>query len=148
MPHITIHITILVNINSMGALDLNKVAVCMGKVIKLLSELEPQIIDGNDVYEHKEDFCCIAYMCRIGILDRIEANSYMGNPNLPIRIPTGIFSSRKEAMISALNLTIGKLKQIVGKDVVVSNYVEEILNKSGAFYAYDKILPDSFKRQI
>ncbi len=148
MPHITIHIIILISINNMEALDLNKMAVCMGKVIKLLSELEPQIIGGNDVYEHKDDFCCIAYMCRIGILDRLEANIYMGNPNLPIRIPTGIFSSRKETMTSALNLTIGKLKQIVSKDVVVSNYVEEILNKSGAFYAYDKILPDSFKRQI
>lgn len=132
----------------MGALDLNKVAVCMGKVIKLLSELEPQIMDRGDVYEHKEDFCCIAYMCRIGILDRLEANSYMENHNLPIRIPTGIFSSRNETMTSALNLTIGNLKQIVSKDVVVSNYVEEILNKSGAFYAYDKILSDSFKRHI
>ena len=132
----------------MEALDLNKMSVCMGKVIKLLSELEPQIIGRNEVYEHKDDFCCIAYICRIGILDRLEANIYMGNPNLPIRIPTGIFSSRKETMTSALNLTIGKLKQIVSKDVVASNYVEEILNKSGAFYAYDKILPDSFKRQI
>ena len=120
----------------------------MGKVIKLLSELESQITDGDDVYMHKEDFCCIAYMCRIGILDRIEANSYMRNPNLPIRIPTGIFSLRKETMTSALNLTIGKLKQIVSKDTVTSNYVIEILNKIGVFYAYDNTLPDSFKRQI
>ena len=71
MPHITIHITILISINNMEALDLNKMAVCMGKVIKLLSELEPQIIGRNEVYEHKDDFCCIAYICRIGILDRL-----------------------------------------------------------------------------
>lgn len=132
----------------MGILDLNKVAVCMRKVIKLLSELESQITDGDDVYAHKGDFCCIAYMCRIGILDRIEANSYMGNLYLPIRIATGIFSSRKETMASALNLTIGKLKQLVSKDIVTSNYVIEILNKHRAFYVYDNILPDSFKRQI
>ncbi len=72
----------------MRALYLNKAAVCMGKVLKLLSEIHPQITNGDDVYEHKEDFCCIVYMCRIGILDRIEDNTYTKNPNLQVRIPT------------------------------------------------------------
>ena len=36
----------------MGAIDLNRIAVCMGKVIKLLSELQPVISNGDDVYEH------------------------------------------------------------------------------------------------
>lgn len=132
----------------MDAFSLNKVAVCMGKVLKLLTELEPQIHNGNDVYEHKEDFCCIAYMCRVGILDRIESNSYMQIPTLPIRIPTGIFRSRKETISSALSLTIGKLKQMVNPDVVTYNYVKEILEKRGAFYTYQNILPENFKRQI
>lgn len=132
----------------MGALDLNKVAICMGKVMKLLSDLQPAIIDGNDVYEHKDDLCCIAYMCRIGILDRIEGNNYMSNPALAIRIPTGLFSSRKETMASALNLTVGKLKELVNRDVVTSSYVNEILDKRGTFYAYDKVLPEDFKRNI
>ena len=132
----------------MGAMDLNKVATCMGKVIKLLSNLQLQIIDGNDVYEHKEDFCCIAYMCRVGILDRIENNSYMGNPTLCIRIPTGIFNSRKETMSSAFNLTIGKLKEIVSKDVVTERYVEDILNRKGIFHHYEKTLPDNFRRSL
>lgn len=73
----------------MGAMDLHKVAVTVGKVIKLLSELQLIVSSGNDVYAHKEDFCVIAYMCRVGILDRIENNSYMLSPNLSIRIPTG-----------------------------------------------------------
>lgn len=132
----------------MRALDLNKAAVCMGKVLKLLSEIQPQITNGDDVYEHKEDFCCIVYMCRIGILDRIEDNTYTKNPNLQVRIPTGIFSSRKETMTSALSLTIGKLMELVKNDVVTDNYVEDILNKTGAFFAYDRNLPEKFKRQI
>lgn len=132
----------------MGAIDLNRIAVCMGKVIKLLSELQPMISNGNDVYEHKEDFCCIAYMCRVGILDRIENNSYMRNPILNIRIPTGIFSSRKETINSGLNLTVGKLKELVSKDIVTENYVEYILNRRGIFYQYEDILPDNFKRSL
>lgn len=132
----------------MGAIDLNRVAVCMGKVIKLLSDLQPIISNGDDVYERKEDFCCIAYMCRVGILDRIEKNSYMQNPTIPIRIPTGIFSSRKETMSSALNLTIGKLKEIVSKDVVTTNYIDDILNHQGIYYEFERTLPDSFRHNL
>ena len=132
----------------MGAIDLNKVAITMGKVIKLLSNIQPNITNENDVYEHKEDFCCIAYICRIGILDRIEDNSYMLNPTLPIRIPTGIFSCKKETMSSALNITIGKLKEIVSKDIVTENYVEDILNRRGVFYEFEHNLPDSFKHSL
>lgn len=132
----------------MGAIDLNRVAIVMGKVTRLLSELEPIIQNGDDVYEHKEDFCTIAYMCRIGILDRVERNSYMLNPMLPIRIPTGIFRSKKESMVSALNLTVGKLKEIVSKDVVTENCVEDILDKKGIFYEYERILPANLKDKL
>lgn len=132
----------------MGAIDLNRVAICMGKVIKLLADLQPIISNGDDVYEHKEDFCVIAYMCRVGILDKIENNSYMRNPTIPIRIPTGIFSYRKETMNSALHLTIGKLKEVVSIDIVTENYVEDILNHRGVFYEYERSLPDNIKRSL
>ncbi|MDR0982077.1 MAG: hypothetical protein LBM07_02380 [Culturomica sp.] len=132
----------------MGAIDLNRVAICMGKMIKMLYELEPNIRCGDDVYEHKEDFCILAYMCRVGILDRIENNSYMSNPWLPIRIPTGIFSTRKESMASALNLTVGKLKELVSKDVITEKYIEDILNRQGVYYDYERMLPDNFKHNL
>jgi hypothetical protein len=51
-------------------------------------------------------------------------------------------------MTSALGLTIGKLMELVKNDVVTDNYVEDILNKTGAFFAYDRNLPEKFKRQI
>ena len=132
----------------MGAIDLNRIAVCMGKVIKMLNELEHTVKSGDDVYEHKEDFCMLAYMCRVGMLDRIEKNSYMANPQLPIRIPTEIFSSRKETMASALNITIGKLKEVVSKDVITEHYIEDILNHQGVYYEYERILPDNFKQSL
>lgn len=132
----------------MGAIDLNRVAVCMGKVLKMLNELEHSVKSGDDVYRHKEDFCILAYMCRVGILNRIERNSYMANQQLPIRIPTGIFSSRKETMDSALNLTIGRLKEIASKDAVTEKYIEDILNNQGVYYEYERLLPDNFKQSL
>jgi hypothetical protein len=132
----------------MGAIDLNRVAVCMGKVMKLLSQLDPIISNGSDVYDHKEDFCGIAYMCRVGILDRIENNSYMLNPMLPIRIPTGIFSNRKETITSGLNLTVGKLKEMVSKDIVTEGLIYDILNRKGFFYQFEEMLPMSFRNNL
>lgn len=131
----------------MGTLDLNKVAISMGKVFKLLSELELKIRTGDDVYEHKEDFCLIAYICRVGILDRIEQNSWM-RQEAPIKIPTGIFSFKKETISSGLMLTIGKLKEITSLDVVTGRYIEDILNHQGVFYKYEDSLPLNFKNSI
>ena len=87
-------------------------------------------------------------MCRVGILDRIESNSYMRNPTIPIRIPTGLFSSRKETIDSGLSLTIGKLKEIVSKDIVTASYIDDILNHRGLYYEFERSLPDSFKRGL
>jgi len=33
-------------------------------------------------------------------------------------------------------------------DIVTSNYIEEILNKTGVFYTYDKILSEQLKGKI
>ena len=131
----------------MGAIELNKVAISMGKVFKMLSLLEPKIKTGDDVYEHKEDFCMLAYICRVGILDRIEQNSWM-HQEVPIKIPTGIFSFKKETISSGLTLTIGMLKEITSLDVVTGRYIEDILNHQGVFYKYEDSLPLNFKNSI
>lgn len=131
----------------MGALELNKVAIIMGKVIKLLSEMEPKIHNANDVYDEKEGFMIIAYLCRIGILDRIENNSWI-RPETSIRIPTGIFSSRKESISSGLMLTVDKLKKMVSKDFITEEIVEDVLNHRGYFYQVEKMIPDNIKKSI
>lgn len=123
----------------MGATDLAKVAVNMAKVIRLLSEEKPNIKNGDNVYEHKEDFYVIAYICRVGILDLIEKNTYMQNPFCPIKIPTGLFSVRKETIGSGLKLTVESLKEMVSVDVVTSSNVGDILEKRGIFYECEKL---------
>lgn len=131
----------------MEAVELNKLAISMGKVIIMLSDLEPKIKNGNDIYKHKDDFCVLAYTCRVGILDRMERYSWM-QPQVKIRIPTGIISLRTETINSGLYLTVGKLKELVSFDVVTEKYVESILNKQDIFYQYDELLPDNFKQGL
>lgn len=132
----------------MGALDLDKVAVAMGKVLKQLTALEAKVKYSNDVYERKESFYALAYICRVAILDRIEENNYMHNPLLPIKIPTGIISFRSETMSSALSITIGKLKELASKDLVTETNVIDILNRGDMFYTFQRILPNDFIKSL
>lgn len=131
----------------MRGIELNKIALTMGKVIKLLDKLQTQATNFDDVYDHDEDFCCIAYMCRVGILNRIQESSWI-HGTVTIFIPTGIFSHRKETIDSGLYLTIGKLKELVSKNVVVAIHVDEILNCQRLYYQYDRVLSDDFKKNI
>lgn len=131
----------------MKSFDLNRIAIVMGKVLDLLSSLEPNIIDEWSAYDSKEELCTVAYICRKGILEKIEHNSVLlSNPNIPIRIPTGLFSSKKETIESGLNKTVGKLKVLASRDsMVVQPMVENILNGGSLFYQYDNLLSDKLK---
>ena len=132
----------------MGALDLQKVAVNMGRIIKALDGLSPLIRNGNDVYGHKEELCAIAFMCRIGILDYMEKNTYMNNRMLSVRVPMGLFRSRKETMESGLFKTIGRLKDLASADVVTENHVAEILDRKELFYEFERSFPEDIKKKL
>src|SRR5659263_82795 len=119
--------------------ELNKTAVNMGRIIKMLDNLEKTINDGGDFLENKETFFVIAYVCRVGILDRIESNIW--SLKQPINIPTGLFSFKKETMDSGLKLTVERLKSISQKNDYTNKAVNSILAKQEAFYIFERTLP-------
>lgn len=131
----------------MGAIDLNRIAIGMGKTIKLLSDLEPQINNSYDVYEHKEDLYVIAYVCRVAILDRIENNSWI-LVTTPITIPMGLFRTRKETIFTGLMLTVEKVKKIASINSEISQDIESILEKKSFFYEFENALPTNFKSKL
>ncbi len=126
--------------------DLNKVALSMGKIIKVLSQVEGKIKNGNDVYANKESFYVTAYMCRVGLLDIIEHNKWP--LTIPITIPLGLLKTKKTSLASGLELTIGKLKQIIEIDIVTTDYVENILQKGGFFYEFQRMIPEEQKKLL
>ncbi len=81
----------------------------MGKMLKVLSELEMKGTDFFSINDNKEGYYMLAYMARVSILDRIESNPYMQNPSLSITIPIGIFKTQKETIGSAMRITVDKL---------------------------------------
>lgn len=132
----------------MGALDLNRVAITMGKMLKLLPALEDKGLDFFSIDDNKEEFFTLAYMARVGILDRIEANTYMRNGRLPITIPLGIFKSRKETMETALDLTIGKLLELTEGHNWVNSIVTNILERGKSFYEFEALLPPEVRSKL
>ena len=95
----------------MSALDLNRMAIAMGKICIALDDLESK-------------------MFRIGVIEMIEKpeNKYMQNPTLPIVIPLGIFKHRKETIGSAFRLTLGRLLNLAEKNDEINQAVAEILD--------------------
>lgn len=126
--------------------DLNKTAVNMGRIIKMLDNLEKTINDGGDFLENKETFFVIAYVCRVGILDRIESNIW--SLKQPINIPTGLFSFTKETIDSGLKLTVERLKSISQKNDYTNKAVNSILAKQEAFYIFERTLPLGTKNKF
>ena len=126
--------------------DLNKVAVTTAKVITLLERLEPNIQSFFDVDDYKDDLFFIAYIIRLGILNKIEKNRW--SLMHPIAIPTGLFGFNKTTISAALDLTVGKLKELVKEDFRISDYIENILQKGNCFWEFDKLIPDSEKSKI
>ena len=130
-------------------MDLSRVAVTMGKIIKLLDELEKEIYSVTDVEEHWDDLCLFAYICRLGIMDRIQANPYMlRNPACPIKIPTGLFGTRKETIESGVELTIGRILKIAGRSRNVEIEVESVLKKGRRFMEIDSMYNSEEKRKL
>ena len=126
--------------------ELNKTAISMGKVIYLLSELESKIKTPNQIFDYKDDFLVIAYLCRVGILDRIMTNNWQ--QFLPITIPMGLIKVRKETIATGLMLTVGKLKEIVEPDPLLTDWIEDTLNKGTCFYKLDEMIPEEEKKQF
>ena len=126
--------------------DLNKTAVAMGKVIKLLDDVQGKLSWDNDLYEHKEALYMIAYFCRVGILERIENNLW--SMNMSIAVPTDMFKFKKVTLATALMQTVVRLKEIVQNDVYLKNEINEILNREKFFYEFVSIFSEEQMKQL
>lgn len=126
----------------MGALDLNKVAIAMGKILKMLPELEEKGTDFFSLNNNMEEYYALAYMARVQILDVIERNNYMQNDLLPITIPLGIFKTRKENMGTALQITVGKIKSLTEEHNKLHFIVNDILGRGKSFDEFEAAMPE------
>lgn len=125
----------------MGASSLNAVAIAMGKVLKVLKDVEAKGIDKESLEENKETYYVLAYMCRVAIMDRIEENSWMQHKHIVISIPLGLFKKRRETMENAIEITIGKLLSLVSEHEKLRCTVEDILENGSAFDEFERLFP-------
>ena len=127
---------------------LNKIAISMAKINKMLNELEKKITTPIDVRAHWEDLVLYAYICRIAILDRIDEHRGHLTEDTPITIATGFFRTRKETMDSALDLTVQRLINIASLDNEVGLNVERVLRRKGKFGEIDGMYSNEQKQKL
>lgn len=131
----------------MGIFDLDKIAMTIGRLLLVMPELEAVGNDSDAIYNNKEHFYCYAYLARIGILDYLDKHPLYLSHNVDITIPLGIIKTRKEAMNSALDITIGRLLELCENNTLVHENVEEILHRVGMFdYIETGFPPEVLKR--
>lgn len=126
--------------------ELHTTAITAGKIILGLESIEKQIYRMNNILEYQEDILVLAYMCRVGIMDRVEINGWP--PTLPIRIPLGIFKNRKETIVTMLIFIISRLKEVVSPQEDMEAMIDDILEKGDLFYEFDSIIPYNIKSSI
>jgi len=123
--------------------DYNKTARTIGKVVLILDNL----LNTYPMYflltTYKQDLIYLAYICKLGILDRIENNNW--DIGKPIAIPTGLFSVNKITLKIGLEITIGKLAEIASLDLELEEQMTEIFNRGNLYYQIKNELPDNFK---
>lgn len=132
----------------MSGIQFNKCAINMGKVLKMLDEVEPQINSSYDVVLHKEDLLAIAYICRVCIIDRIDQYPSWVYNNLRIRIPTGLISFKDRNMEEAIEMTIGRLINLSSLNMKFKEVIEDMLSRGEAFYQFEKIIPFQLKQEL
>lgn len=132
----------------MSSIEFNKCAVNMGKVLKMLENTETQIKSSYDLISQKEELLVIAYVCRVGIMDRIEQYPSWVNNNWTVRIPTGIFSHKTRKMEEAIEMTVGKLLQLTSNNREINEIIESVLSRGNVFYEFENMLPFSFKQEL
>jgi len=124
--------------------DLNKTTVMIANVANGLNQLNIQ--SESDVLDKENELCVLAYFIRVGILDRIEKNKW--SLMYLIAIPTGLFGMNKTTIANGLDMTVGKIKEIVKGTPLVENHVEEILKKEDFFWYVDSMLMPEVKAKI
>ena len=127
---------------------LNKIAISMGKLNKILDDVEKTIKTSADARTNWEKLVLYAYFSRIAILDRIDEHRGHLSDNLPIFIPTGLIRMRKETMTSAIELTVQRLYDIAYLDEEVGFNVEMILRRKGKFDEIDNMYTAKQKQDL
>lgn len=120
-----------------GGYEFNKLAKVIGRVIDLL-----------DAYEIDHDFsmlCEAAWLCRLGIIDKMEKYHFGMNATIYVPIQGSL---HKMILNEAFMCSIGKLSAKSNKLLEgQKETIEDIMEKGQSFYALDKQIPYEEKKK-
>ena len=121
-----------------------KVSITLDRYDKLRGVLQtlPIHIIAEAMQIYAKEFLHLAYICQVGIIDRVERNNW--DLSKPIAIPTGVFSSTMMTLEEALEITILKLSEIVSEfnSIELEDKMTEIFQKGELFYEIEEEIPN------
>jgi hypothetical protein len=126
-----------------GTKDFAAMSNSFDAVHQMIQEIAPKFDSAIDKSEFKEYFCALAYMCRAGIMDRLE--KYEWPLTSEVFVPS--ISNKNVTIYVALT----KTKYVVltaGAMVGAMNEINEIMNKGELFHTLDRRMPVQIKSKL
>ena len=126
-----------------SGVQLNKCSISMGYAIKMLDDIENKISIDNI-----ESFLIIAYICRKGIINRVNKHPFWILNNIDIVIPTSQFTQISKTMEEAMDSSVNRLKRLASGDRNTSELIENILLGGNELENLERIFPNEIKPQL
>ena len=126
-----------------SGVQLNKCSISMGYTIKMLDDIENKISIDNI-----ESFLIIAYICRKGIINRVNKHPFWILNNIDIVIPTSQFTQISKTMEEAMDSSVNRLKRLASGDRNTSELIENILLGGNELENLERIFPNEIKPQL
>ncbi len=126
-----------------SGVQLNKCSISMGYTIKMLDDIENKISIDNI-----ESFLIIAYICRKGIINRVNKYPFWILNNIDIVIPTSQFTQISKTMEEAMDSSVNRLKRLASGDRNTSELIENILLGGNELENLERTFPNEIKPQL
>ena len=128
-----------------SGIEFNKLATNVSKIRLLLDEIEIKVYSIESAYESRDDYYFIAYICRVGIIDRMAKFNWGLSTKIRIAI-NGI--STRVSLQEAYVMSISRLSILSQINSLVAETVSDILDKGNQFYYLDSQIPVDVKKKI
>ena len=123
-------------------IEFNNLAKAMNGLNVMIQSITPKLTHFDPI-EIEEEVLIMAYICRKGILDRLE--QYNWPITSMITVPT--IEKNRITLAYALQQTIGKVS-LIADQIGLTKAVQEIFEKGKSYYEIENSLPSHIKLDI
>jgi hypothetical protein len=126
-----------------GVKDMAAMSNSFDIVHQKIQELLPQVEQAYNKSQFNEAFIVLAYMCRVGICDRLERQNWP--------LTTGVYVPSISRNNVTIFVALSKTESVVraaGLMLGIQQDIDDVMNKRKLFYELEKHIPLDIKKKL